>query len=362
MLWPTVLLSFLAALPTALAAADAPADTRKPESKSEWVFSLLPKSLQRNPRLELTVITEMTEAGRRARQPSAQQPAYVDFFTTGAKHLGHTAGNERTLRPAEVEALLERALAANGFVRAAPQQRKPDLMILYTWGTHALLVEPDADNPMLSGNEVARNLLDRAAMVGGAKFAGEMLQLFEQADALAIADQRDAERKAGKVRGPLHGIPILIKDNIDSADRMKTSAGSLALAASTPPRDAFIVAKLREAGAVLLGKTNLSEWANYRSTHATSGWSGRGGQTKNAYVLDRNPGGSSAGTGAAIAAGFAAIGIGIFTGPQKVSWPELRDLWLHADAAGYDSAFTWDHIVALHGDLDREFKSLMEGN
>ena len=187
MLWPKILLALLAALLTALAAADAPAGSRKPESKSEWVFSLLPKSLQRNPRLELTVITEMTEAGRRARQPSAQQPAYVDFFTTGAKHLGHTAGNERTLRPAEVEALLERALAANGFVRAAPQQRKPDLMILYTWGTHALLVEPDADNPMLSGNEVARNLLDRAAMVGGAKFAGEMLQLFEQADALAIA-------------------------------------------------------------------------------------------------------------------------------------------------------------------------------
>mgnify|MGYP003341975326 FL=1 len=145
-------------------------------------------------------------------------------------------------------------------------------------------------------------------------------------DALAIADQRDAERKAGKVRGPLHGIPILIKDNIDSADRMKTSAGSLALAASTPPQDAFIVAKLREAGAVLLGKTNLSEWANYRSTHATSGWSGRGGQTKNAYVLDRNPGGSSAGTGAAIAAGFAAIGIGTETDGSIINPSSLNGL------------------------------------
>jgi amidase len=132
-------------------------------------------------------------------------------------------------------------------------------------------------------------------------------------EALAIADQRDAERKAGNVRGPLHGIPVLIKDNIDSADRMRTSGGSLALAASTPPKDAFIVERLRETGAVLLGKTNLSEWANYRSTRSTSGWSGRGGQTHNPYVLDRNPCGSSSGTGAAIAADFATVGIGTET-------------------------------------------------
>ena len=132
-------------------------------------------------------------------------------------------------------------------------------------------------------------------------------------DAPAIADRMDAERKAGKVRGPLHGIPILIKDNIDSADKMRTSAGSLALASSTPARDAFIVEKLRAAGAVLLGKTNLSEWANYRSTRSSSGWSGRGGQTKNPYVLDRNPCGSSAGTGAGIAADFATVGIGTET-------------------------------------------------
>ena len=132
-------------------------------------------------------------------------------------------------------------------------------------------------------------------------------------DALAAADQRDAERRAGHIRGPLHGIPVLIKDNIDSADRMRTSAGSLALAESTPPRDAFIVERLREAGAILLGKTNLSEWANFRSTHSTSGWSGRGGLTRNPYVLDRNPCGSSSGTGAAIAADFAPIGIGTET-------------------------------------------------
>ncbi|HVT38658.1 MAG TPA: amidase [Gemmatimonadaceae bacterium] len=132
-------------------------------------------------------------------------------------------------------------------------------------------------------------------------------------DALMTAEQRDAERRAGGVRGPLHGIPVLIKDNIDSADRMRTSAGSLALATSTPPKDAFIVERLRQAGAVLLGKTNLSEWANFRSTRSTSGWSGRGGLTRNPYVLDRNPCGSSSGTGAAIASDFATVGIGTET-------------------------------------------------
>ena len=132
-------------------------------------------------------------------------------------------------------------------------------------------------------------------------------------DALTIADERDAERKAGKVRGPLHGIPVLIKDNIDSADKMRTTAGSLALATNTPAKDAFILERLRAAGAVLIGKTNLSEWANFRSTHSSSGWSGRGGQTRNPYVLDRNPCGSSSGTGAAIAADFATVGIGTET-------------------------------------------------
>jgi amidase len=133
-------------------------------------------------------------------------------------------------------------------------------------------------------------------------------------DALAIADAMDRERKAGKVRGPLHGIPVLIKDNLDTADRMKTTAGSLALVgAPTPKQDSFVVKQLRDAGAVLLGKTNLSEWANFRSEHSSSGWSGRGGQTHNPYVLDRNPCGSSSGTGVAIAANLAAIGVGTET-------------------------------------------------
>ncbi len=132
-------------------------------------------------------------------------------------------------------------------------------------------------------------------------------------DAMTIAALMDAERKAGKARGPLHGIPVLIKDNIDTADKMQTTAGSLALVGSPAPRDAFIVTQLRAAGAVILGKTNLSEWANFRSTRSSSGWSGRGGQTRNPYVLDRNPCGSSSGTGAAISANLAAVGIGTET-------------------------------------------------
>ena len=132
-------------------------------------------------------------------------------------------------------------------------------------------------------------------------------------DAESIAAEMDRERKAGRVRGPLHGIPVLIKDNIDTHDRMMTTAGSLALVGSVPSQDSTVAKKLREAGAVIIGKTNLSEWANFRSSHSSSGWSGRGGQTKNPYVLDRNPCGSSSGTGAAIAANFAAVGVGTET-------------------------------------------------
>lgn len=129
-------------------------------------------------------------------------------------------------------------------------------------------------------------------------------------DALTIAEALDKERAAKGPRGPLHGIPILIKDNIDTGDRMSTTAGSLALEGSHSARDAFLVARLREAGVVILGKTNLSEWANFRSSHSTSGWSGRGGLVKNPYALDRNACGSSSGTGAAIAANLSAIGVG----------------------------------------------------
>lgn len=132
-------------------------------------------------------------------------------------------------------------------------------------------------------------------------------------DALAIADALDAERRQGRVRGPLHGIPVLLKDNIATADAMQTTAGSLALVGHKPGQDAFVVTRLRAAGAVILGKTNLSEWANWRSTRATSGWSGRGGQTRNPYALDRNPCGSSSGSGAAVAANLAAVAVGTET-------------------------------------------------
>ena len=132
-------------------------------------------------------------------------------------------------------------------------------------------------------------------------------------DALSIADSLDQERKAKGPRGPMHGVPVLIKDNIDTADKMMTTAGSLALVGSKPGQDSYVAQKLRTAGAVILGKTNLSEWANIRSSHSTSGWSGRGGLTKNPYSLDRNPCGSSSGTGAGISANLCAVGIGTET-------------------------------------------------
>src|SRR2546421_9075049 len=137
--------------------------------------------------------------------------------------------------------------------------------------------------------------------------------------AIAIADDLDKERKAGRICGPLHGIPILIKDNINTGDRMQTAGGSLALVGQPASRDAYIVEKLRESGAVILGKTNLSEWANIRSNHSTSGWSGRGGLTHNPYALDRNPSGSSSGSGAAASASLCAAAIGTETDGSIVS-------------------------------------------
>lgn len=164
----------------------------------------------------------------------------------------------------------------------------------------------------LTAHAIAQQYLDRIAAIDKAGPAlNAVIEL--NPDALASADALDAERAAGKVRGPLHGVPVLLKDNIDTADGMQTSAGSLALVGAAPTQDAAIVARLRAAGAVILGKTNLSEWANFRSTGSTSGWSARGGQTKNPYVLDRNPCGSSSGSGAAIAANLAAVAVGTET-------------------------------------------------
>ncbi len=172
-----------------------------------------------------------------------------------------------------------------------------------------------AQSKLASGQLTSRALtqayLDRIAKID--KAGPSLNSIIElNANALNDADLLDAERKAGKLRGPLHGIPLLLKDNIDAVG-MANTAGSLAMLDNRPKKDAFLVARLRAAGAIILGKTNLSEWANFRSTRSSSGWSSRGGQTKNPYVLDRSPCGSSAGTGTAIAASLATIGVGTET-------------------------------------------------
>jgi amidase len=176
-----------------------------------------------------------------------------------------------------------------------------------------LLVDAQAKlaSGKLSSRALTQAYLDRIAAIDR---TGPHLNAVIELNPAALkdADALDAERKSGKIRGPLHGIPILIKDNIDIIG-MVNSAGSLALTDNRPKHDAFLIQRLRAAGAVILGKTNLSEWANFRSTHAISGWSSRGGQTRNPYVLDRNPCGSSAGTGAGIAASLAMVGVGTET-------------------------------------------------
>ena len=164
---------------------------------------------------------------------------------------------------------------------------------------------------MTSGKETSESLVKLyLERIGKIDRGGPALNAIIQAnpDALAVARELDRERKEKGPRGPLHGVPIVIKDNIDTADGMETTAGSLALLGSKPAKDAFVVERLREAGAVILAKTNLSEWANFRSTRSTSGWSGRGGQTRNPYALDRNPSGSSSGTATAVSANLAAAG------------------------------------------------------
>jgi amidase len=169
---------------------------------------------------------------------------------------------------------------------------------------------------MASGKYTARSLAEKylARIEEVDKHGPALNSVIEiNPDALSIAASLDSERKQKGARGPLHGIPVLIKDNIDTADRMLTTAGSLALVGSRPARDSFVVQKLREAGTVILGKTNLSEWANIRSSHSTSGWSGRGGLTKNPYVFDRNACGSSSGSGAAASASLCAVAVGTET-------------------------------------------------
>jgi len=174
----------------------------------------------------------------------------------------------------------------------------------------------DLQDGMQSGKFTARSLVEKySARIDQIDKHGPAINSVIELnpDALSIADTLDQERKAKGPRGPLHGVPVLIKDNIDTADRMMTTAGSLALVGSKPSTDSFVAQKLRAAGVVILGKTNLSEWANIRSSHSTSGWSGRGGLTKNPYALDRNPCGSSSGSGAGVSANLCAAAIGTET-------------------------------------------------
>jgi amidase len=182
---------------------------------------------------------------------------------------------------------------------------------------------------MVDGLDTSRSITERyLAKIEALDRSGPALRSVIEInpEALATADERDAERRSGRIRGPLHGLPLVIKDNIATGDRMLTSAGSLLLADRPAPRDAFLVTRLRDAGAVILGKTNLSEWANFRSTHSSSGWSARGGQTRNPYALDRNPSGSSSGTAVAVAANLAAAGIGTETDGSIVSPASINGL------------------------------------
>jgi amidase len=174
----------------------------------------------------------------------------------------------------------------------------------------------DLQEGMKSGRFTARSLVEKySARIEEIDKSGPAINSIIELnpDARSIADSLDQERRAKGSRGRMHGVPVLIKDNIDTADRMMTTAGSLALVGSKPLRDSFVAQQLRSAGAVILGKTNLSEWANIRSSHSTSGWSGRGGLTKNPYALDRNPCGSSSGTGAGVSANLCAVGVGTET-------------------------------------------------
>jgi amidase len=236
-------------------------------------------------------VSAVVSASAVALTPAGAQPAggAIGDERTPAP-VSHPAGDHLAHRPRE-DALFEKGAAELGAMMARGELTSRALTERYLQRIAALDRRGPAVNAVIELNP----------------------------DAEAMAAAMDAERTAGKVRGPLHGIPVLIKDNIDTADQMRTTAGSLALAGDRPQQDAFIVRRLREAGAVLLGKTNLSEWANYRSTRSTSGWSGRGGLTRNPYVLDRNTSGSSSGTAAALAADFATLGIGTETDGSIIS-------------------------------------------
>lgn len=209
-------------------------------------------------------------------------------------------------------AISSTALAITGVAACTRQNEKPTEPDYSTFDLNEITIN-DLQKMMESGEmtavQICQKYFDRINLID--PLLKSVIEI--NPDATEIARQMDEERKAGKIRGLLHGIPVLIKDNIDTFDKMQTTAGSLALEGNIANIDAFIVQKLRDAGAVLLGKTNLSEWANFRSTNSSSGWSGRGGQARNPFCLDRSPCGSSSGTGAAVSANLCAIGIGTET-------------------------------------------------
>ena len=210
-----------------------------------------------------------------------------------------------------------RACQSTGVCTAGPERRRAGAATgNEPFELHEATID-DLQEAMRSGRLTARAITELyLARIEALNRQGPELRAIIETnpEALAIADRLDAERKAGKVRGPLHGIPVALKDNIDTHDRMTTTAGSLALEGSVPPQDSFVASKLREAGAILLAKANMSEWAYWRGLHASSGWSARGGQCRNPYALDRNPCGSSSGSGVAASANLAALTIGTETG------------------------------------------------
>ena len=228
------------------------------------------------------------------------------FSASRRKFFGTTVGGSAAL-----------ALAPLLPALAAARERTPDPLPsgIKSFELDELTIS-DLQEGMKSGRFTARSLVEKYSnRIDEIDKRGPAINSVIELnpDALSIAAVLDQERKAKGPRGPLHGVPVLIKDNIDTADKMMTTAGSLALLGSRPARDSFVAEKLRAAGAVILGKTNLSEWANIRSSHSTSGWSGRGGLTKNPYALDRNPCGSSSGSGAGVSANLCAAAIGTET-------------------------------------------------
>jgi amidase len=235
----------------------------------------------------------------------------------GQENDAQPAASRRSFLKATVAGSAAAALTPFYFARGAAREIESDLPVsdIKAFELDELTIA-DLQDGMKSGKFTARSLVEKySARIDEIDKHGPALNsvIEMNPDAISIAERLDEERKAKGPRGPLHGIPVFIKDNIDTADRMMTTAGSLALVGSKPAKDSLVAEKLRAAGAVILGKTNLSEWANIRSSHSTSGWSGRGGLTKNPYALDRNPCGSSSGSGVGVSANLCAAAIGTET-------------------------------------------------